>query len=145
MPVDTARRSTSTAADGVRGPLVSSLMTGTLARPFDSSHPLSDVAHIPLLIGRKGRHGQGAEPTANARAGQAVTLPDMTVKHTISFDNEAAFLLERAAARAGISMSAWISQATRREALRLGAGPQRDVEEHARYDEQEWLAAEGAA
>ncbi|MGA8116716.1 MAG: hypothetical protein WCA46_24035 [Actinocatenispora sp.] len=69
----------------------------------------------------------------------------MTVKHTILFDNEAAFLLERAAARAGVSLSAWVSRATRREALRSGAGPQFDVEEQAQHDEQEWLAAEGAA
>ncbi|HEY3503127.1 MAG TPA: hypothetical protein VGN37_10150 [Actinocatenispora sp.] len=69
----------------------------------------------------------------------------MTVKRTITFDNEAAFLVERAAARAGLSVSAWVSRATRREALRIGAVPQPDAELHARYDEDELLAAEGAA
>jgi hypothetical protein len=69
----------------------------------------------------------------------------MTVKRTISFDNEAAFLVERAAARAGLSVSAWVSRAARREALRLGAGPQPDADTHCQYDEQELLAAEGAA
>lgn len=69
----------------------------------------------------------------------------MAVKRTISLDNEAAFLVERAAARAGLSVSAWVSRATRREALRTGGVARPDSEVQCRYDEQEWLAAEGAA
>ncbi len=82
------------------------------------------------------------EDSGSTRVG---TLPAMTVKRTISFDNEAVFLAERAAAQAGISLSAWLSQVTRREALRSGASPQPDAELHSRYDEEEWSAAEGAA
>lgn|GEM_PF-4016984 len=73
------------------------------------------------------------------------TLPGMTVKRTIVFDNEADFLLRQAAARAGVSMSVWLSAVTRREALLSGAAHQPDAELHCRYDEQELLAAEGAA
>lgn len=73
------------------------------------------------------------------------TLPAMTVKRTIVFDDAADFLLRQAAARSGISASAWLSAVTRREALRTGAAAQPDAEQHCRYDEQELLAAEGAA
>jgi hypothetical protein len=45
-----------------------------------------------------------------------------TRKVTLSIDNTAWALAEAAAARAGISPSAWLSAAARREAVRLGAG-----------------------
>ncbi|HEU0090342.1 MAG TPA: hypothetical protein VFQ77_22245 [Pseudonocardiaceae bacterium] len=45
-----------------------------------------------------------------------------TRKVTLSIDQTAWALAEAAAARAGISPSAWISAAARREAVRLGAG-----------------------
>lgn len=45
-----------------------------------------------------------------------------TRKVTLSIDQTAWNLTEAAAARAGISPSAWISAAARREAVRLGAG-----------------------
>ncbi len=46
-----------------------------------------------------------------------------TRKITVSLDATALFLAERAAARDGLSMSAWLSRAARREAVRTGAGP----------------------
>jgi hypothetical protein len=45
-----------------------------------------------------------------------------TRKVTLSLDQTAYALAEQAAARAGISTSAWLSAAARREAVRLGAG-----------------------
>ncbi|MGH3768558.1 MAG: hypothetical protein ACRDS0_24160 [Pseudonocardiaceae bacterium] len=45
-----------------------------------------------------------------------------TRKVTLSIDHTAWMLAQAAAARAGISPSAWISAAARREAVRLGAG-----------------------
>lgn len=45
-----------------------------------------------------------------------------TRKVTLSIDHTAWALAEAAAARAGISPSAWLSAAARREAVRLGAG-----------------------
>ena len=45
-----------------------------------------------------------------------------TRKVTLSIDQTAWALAEAAAARAGISPSAWLSAAARREAVRLGAG-----------------------
>lgn len=45
-----------------------------------------------------------------------------TRKVTLSIDQTAWSLAENAAARAGVSPSAWISAAARREAVRLGAG-----------------------
>src|SRR4051794_41912431 len=45
-----------------------------------------------------------------------------TRKVTLSLDQTAYALAESAAARAGISTSAWLSAAARREAVRLGAG-----------------------
>lgn len=45
-----------------------------------------------------------------------------TRKVTLSLDQTAWALAEAAAVRAGISLSAWLSAAARREAVRLGAG-----------------------
>jgi len=45
-----------------------------------------------------------------------------TRKVTLSLDQTAWALAEAAAARAGLSPSAWLSAAARREAVRLGAG-----------------------
>ena len=45
-----------------------------------------------------------------------------TRKVTLSLDQTAYTLAESAAARAGVSTSAWLSAAARREAVRLGAG-----------------------
>jgi hypothetical protein len=45
-----------------------------------------------------------------------------TRKVTLSLDESAYALAERAAALAGLSTSAWLSAAARREAVRLGAG-----------------------
>ena len=45
-----------------------------------------------------------------------------TRKVTLSIDHTAWALAEAAAARAGMSPSAWLSAAARREAIRLGAG-----------------------
>jgi hypothetical protein len=45
-----------------------------------------------------------------------------TRKVTLSIDQTAWTFAKNAAARAGISPSAWISAAARREAVRLGAG-----------------------
>jgi hypothetical protein len=51
------------------------------------------------------------------------TLNSMTTrKVTLSIDHTAWDLAEAAAAKAGISPSAWLSAAARREAVRLGAG-----------------------
>ncbi|MGH3534655.1 MAG: hypothetical protein ACRDQG_08070 [Pseudonocardiaceae bacterium] len=59
-----------------------------------------------------------------------------TRKVTLSIDQTSWWLAEAAAAREGISPSAWISAAARREAVRLGAGTQwGDTEGEARaYD-----------
>jgi hypothetical protein len=45
-----------------------------------------------------------------------------TRKVTLSIDHTAWALAEAAAARAGMSPSAWLSAAARRETIRLGAG-----------------------
>jgi len=45
-----------------------------------------------------------------------------TRKVTLSLDQTAYTMAETAAARAGMSTSAWLSAAARREAVRLGAG-----------------------
>jgi hypothetical protein len=45
-----------------------------------------------------------------------------TRKVTVSLDATALQLAERAASREGMSMSAWISRAARREAVRTGFG-----------------------
>lgn len=46
-----------------------------------------------------------------------------TRKITVSLDDTAHDLAVRAASRAGLSLSAWISYAARREAVRTGYGP----------------------
>ncbi|MDQ3990515.1 MAG: hypothetical protein M3291_15250 [Actinomycetota bacterium] len=46
-----------------------------------------------------------------------------TRKITVSLEETALSLAEQAAARDGLSMSAWLSRAARREAVRTGAGP----------------------
>ena len=46
-------------------------------------------------------------------------------KVTVSMDVGVHELAERAARREGLSFSAWLSRAARREAVRLGAGPAR--------------------
>lgn len=45
-----------------------------------------------------------------------------TRKVTLSLDHTALAMAESAAAKAGISTSAWLSAAARREAVRVGAG-----------------------
>jgi hypothetical protein len=45
-----------------------------------------------------------------------------TRKVTLSLDQSALAMAESAAARAGMSTSAWLSAAARREAVRAGAG-----------------------
>lgn len=45
-----------------------------------------------------------------------------TRKVTLSLDETALAMAEKAAAQAGVSLSAWTSAAARREAVRLGAG-----------------------
>jgi hypothetical protein len=64
-----------------------------------------------------------------------------TRKVTVSLDVTALDLAERAAARDGMSMSAWLSRAARREAVRTGAGPVRDVLADALADEAELIEA----
>lgn len=51
-----------------------------------------------------------------------MVLGMVTRKVTLSLDQTAWAMAEDAAARAGISTSAWVSAAARREAVRLGAG-----------------------
>lgn len=46
-----------------------------------------------------------------------------TRKVTVSLDDVAHELAERAASLEGLSLSAWISRAARREAVRTGYGP----------------------
>jgi len=65
-----------------------------------------------------------------------------TRKVTVSLDATALDLAERAAARAGMSMSAWLSRAARREAVRTGVGPAVDVLADALADETELIEAE---
>jgi hypothetical protein len=56
-------------------------------------------------------------------AGDSGTIDGVaTRKVTLSIDHTAWVLAEAAAARAGMSPSAWLSAAARREAIRLGAG-----------------------
>ena len=115
-------------------------MPTTLTCPTRDPNPLSDLPH--LEASRKGRRSKIIMP------GQPVAPPIGTLRgmaKTVVLDGEAAFLAERAARRAGMSVSAWVSRATRHEALRIGGLPQPDAETHARYDEKERLTAEGAA
>ncbi|HEY6424693.1 MAG TPA: hypothetical protein VIY28_15895 [Pseudonocardiaceae bacterium] len=66
-----------------------------------------------------------------------------TRKVTLSIDHTAWTLAEAAAARAGISPSAWLSAAARREAVRLGAGTDwGDVEAEALAYDADLAAAE---
>jgi hypothetical protein len=65
-----------------------------------------------------------------------------TRKVTLSLDEAAWSYAEQAAARAGMSPSAWISKAARREAVRTGVGPVLDVTALAAADEAEVVAAE---
>ncbi|WP_405486913.1 hypothetical protein [Nocardia sp. NBC_00511] len=65
-----------------------------------------------------------------------------TRKVTLSLDEAAWSYAQDAAARAGMSPSAWISRAARREAVRLGVGPVPDPVELAAADEAEIVAAE---
>ncbi|MGV9676178.1 hypothetical protein ACWDSJ_12925 [Nocardia sp. NPDC003482] len=65
-----------------------------------------------------------------------------TRKVTLSLDEAAWSYAEQAAARAGMSPSAWISRAARREAVRTGCGPVPDAAALASADEAELLAAE---
>ena len=66
-----------------------------------------------------------------------------TRKVTVSLDMTALALAEKSAAREGLSMSAWLSRAARREAVRTGAGPTTvDVLTEALADEAELAAAE---
>lgn len=59
-----------------------------------------------------------------------------TRKVTLSLDRTALEMAERAAAAAGMSTSAWLSAAARREAVRVGAGTVwGDAEADARADE----------
>jgi hypothetical protein len=46
-----------------------------------------------------------------------------TRKVTFSFDTEAHEFAVKAAKKAGLSLSAWMSRAARREAVRTGVGP----------------------
>ncbi|GAA0900591.1 hypothetical protein [Pseudonocardia zijingensis] len=46
-----------------------------------------------------------------------------TRKVTVSLDESALDHAERAARKAGLSLSAWLSRAARREAVRTGFGP----------------------
>jgi hypothetical protein len=65
-----------------------------------------------------------------------------TRKVTLSLDVTALGLAERAAARDGMSVSAWLSRAARREAVRTGAGPASDVLADALADEAELIEAQ---
>ncbi|MFC9996451.1 hypothetical protein [Nocardia sp. NPDC127526] len=65
-----------------------------------------------------------------------------TRKVTLSLDAAAWSYAEQAAARAGMSPSAWISRAARREAVRTGCLPGPDPVDIAEADERERAAAE---
>ncbi|MBL1072985.1 hypothetical protein JK358_01100 [Nocardia sp. 2] len=65
-----------------------------------------------------------------------------TRKVTLSLDAAAWSYAEQAAARAGMSPSAWISRAARREAIRTGCGPSFDETARAETEEAELAAAE---
>lgn len=67
-----------------------------------------------------------------------------TRKTTVSLDVTALSLAERAAARDGLSLSAWLSRAARREAVRTGvaAAAVDDVMPDALTDEREYNLAE---
>jgi hypothetical protein len=66
-----------------------------------------------------------------------------TRKVALSLDQTAYAMAEAAAARAGISTSAWLSAAARREAVRLGAGTDwGDHHQDALTDDADLIAAE---
>jgi hypothetical protein len=65
-----------------------------------------------------------------------------TRKVTLSLDTVALALAERAAAQTGQSLSAWLSRAARREAVRTGVGPAVDQLPEAMADEAELAEAE---
>lgn len=66
-----------------------------------------------------------------------------TKKVTLSLDAAAWQFAERAAQDSGVSVSAWLSRAARREAVRAGYTPhQQDTEPVAAADEAELAAAE---
>jgi hypothetical protein len=67
-----------------------------------------------------------------------------TRKVTLSLDEAAWSFAEQAAARAGMSPSAWISRAARREAVRTVCHPVSEPTELASTDEAELTAAEEA-
>ncbi|RDI46714.1 hypothetical protein [Nocardia mexicana] len=67
-----------------------------------------------------------------------------TRKVTLSLDAASWSYAEQAAARAGMSPSAWISRAARREAVRTGCVPGPEPTELATADEAELIAAEEA-
>jgi hypothetical protein len=63
-------------------------------------------------------------------------------KVTYSLDPHTVSLAEKAAARAGLSTSAWLDRAARREAVRTGPGTRLTVLGDARLDERERSAGE---
>jgi hypothetical protein len=63
-------------------------------------------------------------------------------KVTYSLDPYTVRLAQKAAARAGLSTSAWLDRAARREAVRTGAGTTLTVLSDARLDERERAAGE---
>lgn len=66
-----------------------------------------------------------------------------TRKVTLSLDQTALAMAESAAARAGISTSAWLSAAARREAVRTGSGTEwGDPARDAAADDADLAAAE---
>jgi hypothetical protein len=70
-------------------------------------------------------------------------VPDMGKRQVAySLDPTTVTLAEKAAARAGLSTSAWLNRTARREAVRAGAGRSRTVAIDARLDERERAAGE---
>jgi hypothetical protein len=66
-----------------------------------------------------------------------------TRKVTLSLDELAWDMTREAAERAGLSPSAWLSAAARREAVRQGAGTEwGDTQAQAAEDDDDWQAAE---
>jgi hypothetical protein len=63
-------------------------------------------------------------------------------KVTYTLDPATATFAEKAAARAGLSTSAWLDRAARREAVRTGAGVAHQTVRDARLDERERAAGE---
>ena len=63
-------------------------------------------------------------------------------KVTYSLDPHTVSLAEKAAARAGLSTSAWLDRVARREAVRTGTGTRLTVITDARLDERERSAGE---